>query len=171
MTSIIRATPAHSPLLSTMATETLLQSHATSPAAEGLNSYAKENYNEDVLKSELNDENNIYHIIYHNGQAAGYSKIMLNTPYTTGGITTVAKLDRLYLLADFYDLKLGRELFHFNVELAKRNNQAGIWLYTWTGNNRAINFYKKNGFIIIGSHDFKVTAHLSNPNHQMYMEF
>jgi ribosomal protein S18 acetylase RimI-like enzyme len=70
----------------------------------------------------------------------------------------------------FYDLKLGERLFNFNVQLAKTNGQAGIWLYTWKDNHRAINFYKKNGFIINGSYSFTFTEELSNPNHRMFLK-
>ena len=171
MILIVRANEKDSQLLSELAKQTLLESHANSPAAEGLNNYVAENYSEDVLKAELRNEKNIYHIIYYNNRAAGYSKIILDTSYPQSEIKNIAKLDRLYLLKEFYDLKLGQVLFNFNVEFLKRNGQAGIWLYTWKGNQRAINFYKKNGFVITGSHDFKISETLSNPNHQMLMKF
>ncbi|MEO8085431.1 MAG: hypothetical protein ABI763_01350 [Bacteroidota bacterium] len=55
-----------------------------------------------------------------------------------------------------------------NIELSKRNHQAGIWLFTWIHNRKAVNFYLQTGFTIIGSHEFKVTETRYNPNHQMY---
>lgn len=171
MFPIIRATEKDSCLLSDIAKQTLLESHANSPAAAGLNKYVEVNYNEAVLKAELSDEKNIYHIIYHNDEAAGYSKIIFDTPFAQSEIKNITKLERLYLLKHFYDLKLGQQLFSYNVELTKANGQAGIWLYTWKGNVRAINFYKKNGFIINGSYNFEITKDLINPNHQMFLKF
>ena len=79
MTSIVRANEKDRQLLSQMAKQTLLESHADSPAAAGLDSYVRENYSEDVLKQELKDEKNIFHIIYYNDRPAGYSKIIFNT--------------------------------------------------------------------------------------------
>ena len=80
----------------------------------------------------------------------------------------ITKLERIYLLKEFY---LGAELFEYNVRLAKENNQKGMWLFVWVENERAVNFYKKNGFVIIGSHDFKISETHSNPNHQMFLGF
>jgi diamine N-acetyltransferase len=80
-------------------------------------------------------------------------------------------MERLYLLKQFYNLKLGAALLHFNIDLSKRNNQAGMWLFTWKENMRAVNFYQKNGFVIIGSHDFKISETHSNPNHLMLLRF
>ena len=43
------------------------------------------------------------------------------------------KFDRIYVLKEYYDLKIGKLLFEYNVELAKRNNQTGMWLYVSVG--------------------------------------
>jgi ribosomal protein S18 acetylase RimI-like enzyme len=80
-------------------------------------------------------------------------------------------LERLYLLKEFHNLKLGFKLLTFNIELTKKNNQAGIWLYVWKENHGAVSFYKKNGFIVIGSYDFNLTETYSNPNHQMFLKY
>ncbi|MEO6707056.1 MAG: hypothetical protein ABIN04_14540, partial [Ginsengibacter sp.] len=69
-----------------------------------------------------------------------------------------------------YDLKLGYNLFEFNRNLARTNNQKGIWLFVWKENERAIRFYKKNGFEVIGNFDFKISETHSNPNYQMLLK-
>ena len=70
------------------------------------------------------------------------------------------------------DLKtLNKELFKFNMEFAKQNNQKGIWLAVWIENKRAINFYLKMGFKKVGKFDFKISETHSNPNHILYLKF
>ena|SRR5688572_20416765 len=169
MTSIIKANESHAQLLSDLASSTFIESHGHSAKPEDINSYVSEKYNEDVLRNELRDPGNIYHILFYNNQAAGYSKIILNAPHSNIGTQNVAKIERIYLLKEFYNLNLGSELFQFNLNIIRANNQAGIWLFVWTENPRAINFYKKNGFTIIGSNDFKISENHSNPNYQMYL--
>jgi ribosomal protein S18 acetylase RimI-like enzyme len=148
-----------------------LPSHGSSASEDDINSYVAEKYTNEVSQKELADPNNIYHIIYCNGQPAGYSKIIFNVGHPNIPIGNVTKLERLYLLKEFYDLKLGHELLQFNIELAQQNKQAGMWLFTWKGNERAVHFYDKAGFKIIGSHDFKISETHSNPNHQMLLRF
>src|SRR6185295_4739462 len=104
-------------------------------------------------------------------RVAGYSKIILDTPYPGSQIKNIAKLERFYLLKEFYDLKLGLKLFQFNIELSKTNDQNGIWLFVWKENQRAVNFYKRSRYLIIGSHDFKISETHANPNHQMFLRF
>ena len=147
------------------------EAHRDSTTAENLNEYLEKNYNDDAIKAELDDQNNIYYIISYNGKPAGFSKIVLNAKEPAIVAENVTKLDRIYLLAAYFGLKLGFELLKFNVELAKDNNQSGMYLYTWTGNKRAIDFYLKAGFTIIGSHKFYVTETHYNLNHLMFLDF
>lgn len=160
-----------SKLLSDIATKTFVESHGSSASIADINSYVTEKYSVDAFKDELCDQKNIYHIIYVDKIPAGYSKIIFDSPYPGSPEKNITKLERLYIQKEFYGSKSGLGLFNFNIELSKSNGQRGMWLYTWKENLRAINFYKKNGFIIIGSHDFKITETHSNPNYQMFLEY
>ena len=75
------------------------------------------------------------------------------------------------MLKEFYGLQLGLELFEFNLNLSKQQDQEGMWLFVWKENQRALSFYKKNKFRIIGSHDFKLSETHANPNHLMFLEY
>lgn len=171
MYEIIKATEKDTALLVTLATTTFLQSHGHSAPAADINNYIAEKYNEDVLKEELNDPENIYHIIYHNEKPAGYSKIIFNHAYQNSAVQNITKLERIYILQEFYSLKLGLALLQYNIALAKQNQQTGLWLYVWKENTRAFNFYTKAGFIIIGSYNFKISATHANPNHQLLLRW
>ena len=169
MTSIVKANKNDSHLLSEIAKLTFIESHGSSAKPEDINLYISEKYSGHIFEKELCDEKNSYYIIYHNNHAAGYSNIIMNSPCPNSAIEHIAKLERLYLMKEFYNLKSGLELFKFNVNLAKQNDQKGIWLFVWKENQRAINFYEKNGFTIIGSYAFKISETHSNPNHQMFL--
>ncbi len=170
MTSIFKITADDSLLLSELAVQTFLESHGHSAKPEEINAYATKNYNAETLRSELLDTKNIFHFIYYNDQPAGFSKIILNYPYNKSIPGNSAKLERIYLLKEFYNLKLGSQLFDHNLQLIKNNDQAGVWLFVWKENQRAFNFYNKKGFKVIGDHDFKISETHSNPNHVMYLE-
>lgn len=46
-----------------------------------------------------------------------------------------------------------------------------MWLYVWKGNDRAIQFYKKAGFKIVGDGFFRLTDTHANPNWQMFLRY
>lgn len=171
MNLITRATKKDWRLLVDMGKVSFLEAHGNSASPDILSTYVDQNYNEQVLKTELDEPKNIYRLIYQNGKAAGYSKIIFDAPHANIPVANVTKLERLYLLKEFYGLNLGLELLQDNMEISKEKDQAGIWLFVWKENHRAINFYKKAGFEIIGSHDFKISETHANPNHQMFLTF
>ena len=170
MIEIVKAGEKDTPLLAEIAVQTFIESHGHSAGKDDIEAYIRQNYTLAAVRNELVSPGNIYHIVYYNREPAGYSKIVLNRPYE-GGPENLTKLERLYLLSKFYNLKLGQELFRFNKQLSIDNKQSGIWLYVWKENQRAINFYLKNGFIINGSHDFRLSDRHTNPNHRMVLLF
>ena len=171
MSSIIKAAAKDSQLLALIAEKSFIESHGRSAGQEVIDSYVKEKFSRDAFKEELSSSQNIYHIIFHDDQPAGYSKIILNSAHPTIPIKKVTKLERIYLLKEFYGLQLGLELFEFNLNLSKQQDQEGMWLFVWKENQRALSFYKKNKFRIIGSHDFKLSETHANPNHLMFLEY
>ena len=171
MISVLKATESDYNSIVNIGKISVEESHRGSSSPEVMNEYLEKAYNNDAIREELNDINNIYYIINYNDKPAGFSKIILNAKHPNISTGNVTKLDRIYLLKEFYGLKLGLELLNFNIELAKSNNQSGMWLYTWIGNTRAVNFYLKAGFTIIGSHKFYVTKTHYDVSHQMLLNF
>jgi diamine N-acetyltransferase len=171
MVSITKATEGDCNSIVRIGKISIAESHRDSCSPEIMNEFLEKNYNSDAIKEELNDISNIYHIINYNDKVVGFSKIILDVKHPNIARENVTKLDRIYLLKEFYGLKLGLELLKFNIELSRNNNQSGLWLYTWIGNSRAINFYLKAGFTIIGSHKFYVTKTHYDLSHQMWLSF
>jgi ribosomal protein S18 acetylase RimI-like enzyme len=171
MVTIQKAHIADAELLAGIAAKAFIETHEKGVPAADVTSYISGKLSIPAIEAELKDPGNIFHIIYYNGRAAGYSKIIFNKTYPAIESQAVTKLERIYLLKEFYDLKLGSALFVHNTDLSKKANQNGIWLYVWKINERALSFYKKAGFVIIGSEDFKISETHSNPNHIMYLKY
>jgi len=171
MTSIVKAAIKDAELLSKIGTQSFIESHGISASKKDIENYLESKFTKEAFDAELTDSNNIFHILYYNKKPVGYSKIIYNVIQHNIPFENVTKLERLYVLEVFHHLRLGLELFLFNIELSKKNNQKGMWLYTWIENHKAIQFYKKVGFKIVGSYDFKISETHSNPNHQMLLTF
>jgi hypothetical protein len=113
MISVIKATERDYNSIITIGKLSIAESHRGSCSAEDMTEFLERNYNGDAIKKELNDINNIYHIINYNEKPAGFSKIILNAKHPNIVSENVTKLDRIYLLKEFYGLKLGLELLNF----------------------------------------------------------
>ncbi len=104
MNSIVRANGKDFQLLSEIGKTSYVESHGRSASAANIDMYVNEKYNYDSFKKELNDLRNIYHIIYQGDRPAGFSKIILNVPHSNIQIKDITKMERLYLLKEFYSL-------------------------------------------------------------------
>ena len=158
-------------LLSQIAPKVHLESHGHSAKAEHHEYYISRKLSPEAFSIELSSPENIYHLIYVDEQPAGYSKIILNVPHPEIAEGPVTKLERLYLLKEFYGMNAGKALYDHNVKIACENHQLGMWLNVWMENHRAIAFYVKQGFTIIGRADFEVSPTHTNPNHVMYVKW
>ncbi len=136
-----------------------------------MDAYIANNFKESDFIKELETVENQYYLLEYENKTAGYSKIIFNKTCKDVNAKNITYMSRLYLLEEFYGLGLGKKLFDFNVLLCKKNNQAGIWLNVWVENKKAIQFYEKVGFKIIGEIDFQISKTHSNPNHVMYLAF
>lgn len=171
MIKIIKAEIEHCELLIKVGKDAFVESHGQSASKEDIDTFISKAYNIETVSKELLNPNIQYHIIYFNDMVAGYSKIEFNVPNVNVEPKNITKLDRLYLLKGFYGKKLGAKLFDFNIELSKKNQQKGVWLAVWIENQRAIKFYDKAGFTIVGKYDFQISETHSNPNHIMYLAY
>jgi len=171
VTSIFRASLDDIGLLSGIGTQTILESHGHSASPEDMQHYVGKNMSEEAFAAELSDPENLYYIIYSDGEPVGYAKIVLNDPNPNVAAQNVTKLGRIYILKKFLGQPYGKELFDHILNISKQHAQAGMWLNVWIENHRAIKFYHKQGFKIVGSHDFEVSPTHINPNHVMFLKY
>ena len=171
MISIRKATIEDVDILSSLSEEAFLPAHGHSAPKKDISSYIEANFSVENFKKEIVNPAFKYYLIYHTSNIAGFSKVIFNYPTPHLAVAKVTKMERLYLLEEFYGLGIGLQLMNFNSTLAQKNKQSGIWLEVWIENLRAINFYKKVGFRIVGEANFTVSKTHSNPNYIMYFEF
>lgn len=148
-----------------------MPAHGHSAPKKDISSYIEANFSVENFKKEISNPDFEYYLIYHSSKVAGFSKIIFNDKNIHIPDNHVTKMERLYLLKEFYGLDIGLKLMNFNSKLAQKKEQFGIWLEVWIENFRAIKFYEKVGFKIVGKANFTVSKAHSNPNYIMYLKF
>ena len=123
---IVRAGIEHVELLSKLGAETFISSHKDSAPLHEIAMYVKETYNSDAIKNDLANPQIIYHIIKHENNVVGFSKMELDVKHPAIEIINVSKMDQIYLLNSFQRLKLGAKLLRYNVEYSKTYRQDGM---------------------------------------------
>ena len=116
--------------------------------------YLEDAFNVEKLNSELNDKNSEFYFLYYNDKIAGYLKVNEAPSQTDINDKESLEIERIYVLGEFQGEGLGRYLMKEALEMARKRNKKYAWLGVWEKNEKAICFYKKNGFYEIGTHSF-----------------
>jgi ribosomal protein S18 acetylase RimI-like enzyme len=171
MIEIVKANVSNANLIAQLGQQTFYESHGHSASKTDIDSFVLKYYNVNTLAEEFANPKVNYHIIKYNNTPVGFSKVELNSPNQNIPETNVAKLARLYLLEDYHGKNLGASLFDFIIKYSKEVGKTGIWLHVWVENKKAIKFYEKSGFNIVGKYDYEISKTHTNPNHVMYLEY
>ena len=106
------------------------------------------------MTEELNDKNNLFFLATYGGVTIGYAK-MRAIHHPEELITkNPIEIERIYVLQAYHDKHVGAALMKHCMDHASHSGYDTIWLGVWENNHRAVNFYKKWGFELFGSHPF-----------------
>ncbi|MCH3885597.1 GNAT family N-acetyltransferase [Tenacibaculum aquimarinum] len=123
---------------------------------QNLLDFYKKHYSVSQIRKELNDEENLFWIIFSDELPIGFAKLCLDVNHHNLKDKKTCKLQRLYILNDFLALKIGSQMQDIILKTATDLNYKNIWLTAYYKNTKGIKFYKRYGFNQIGSIDFYV---------------
>lgn len=143
-------------LLQEISRQTFFETFSALNTEENMNKYLKESLSEERLTMELNDENSDFYFASFNDRVIGYLKLNFGQSQTELKDNTALEIERIYVLQDYQGKNIGYQLYKKALEVAMQKKVNYIWLGVWEKNLKAIDFYKKNGFIEFDKHIFKL---------------
>ncbi len=115
-----------------------------------------------IQAAELADEQSIFLLAEAGGTAAGYARLKLgDAPPCVSGVRPV-EIARFYADAPWIGHGVGATLMRVCFEIALDRSCDTIWLDVWERNLRAIAFYEKWGFAVVGSQIFPLGDDMQN---------
>ena len=139
-----------------ISTITYSNSFSSGNTLENMQYYIDNSLNSEKLQRELSEKNSEFYFAKQNDETIGYLKINFGTAQTDLKEVHGMELERIYVLKNFQGKKIGKKLLDFAIKTAKERDLEYVWLGVWDKNRKAIDFYKRNGFEIIGIHPFKM---------------
>ena len=136
--------------------QTFYETFSTGNTEENMTKYLNEGFSIDKLTTELNDKNAEFYFATLNDNIIGYLKLNIGQSQTELQDDKGLEIERIYVLKDFHGKSVGQLLYDKAIQIARQKNADYIWLGVWEENPRAINFYKKNGFVEFDKHIFKL---------------
>jgi diamine N-acetyltransferase len=127
---------------------------------EDLASYLAEAFSPEKQAEELRRPGSSFLILEVNGTTAGYAHLQEgHTPECITGKRPV-ELVRFYLLTEWIGKGFGSHLMQACIAEARGRGADVLWLGVWEKNTRAIVFYKKWYFEVVGTHGFQLGSDL-----------
>ncbi|HHW00964.1 MAG TPA: GNAT family N-acetyltransferase [Clostridiaceae bacterium] len=126
--------------------------HMNTPS--NMKAYLERAYNIDKLCGELSNSNSAFYFLYADEKLAGYLKLNEYKAQTDIFDPQSLEIERIYLLKKFQGKGLGSFLIKKAIDIANMRKKSYVWLGVWERNHKAISFYKKHGFYVIGTHPF-----------------
>lgn len=144
-------------VLKELSIKTFTNAFARFNTAGNMQQYIDNNLSTARLLKEMNTAGSAFYFAEKNGQICGYLK--LNTGEAQTDLKThnnTLEIERIYILHEFQNQKIGQFLFDQSLEIAKKSGKKTLWLAVWEHNPGAIAFYKRNSLTEFGSHQFKL---------------
>jgi ribosomal protein S18 acetylase RimI-like enzyme len=120
-----------------------------------MRAYLDEAFNEPRQTAELSDPARVTFFAEQDGMLVGYAQVHRRDAPDVAGVTGGLELVRLYVDRSAHGRGVAQELMRAVESIARQQGQP-IWLGVWEHNPRAIAFYRKCGFSIVGSQHFKL---------------
>ena len=108
--------------------------------------YLEEALSLQQLTKELNNPGSAFYFATKEGKVIGYLKINSGEAQTELKDSNALEIERIYVLKKFQKQYIGQLLYDIALRIAKDANYSYVWLGVWEKNEKAIAFYKKNGF-------------------------
>ncbi len=134
--------------------KTFEETFSESNSKENMEKYLREGFSEEKLLDELADENSEFYFAIDGVDIIGYLKINFGNAQTELKDNKGLEIERIYVLSKYHGKKVGQLLYDHAIEIATKSLAKYVWLGVWEENPRAINFYKKNGFVEFDKHIF-----------------
>lgn len=136
--------------------QTFCETFSAGNTEENMKKYLEESFSVEKLNAELNDKNAVFYFAIVDASVIGYLKLNFGQSQTELKDDKALEIERIYVLKEFHEKKVGQLLYEKAIQIAKQKNVDYVWLGVWKENLRAINFYKKNGFIEFDKHIFRL---------------
>jgi GNAT superfamily N-acetyltransferase len=148
------ATPSDTPALTSFGAAIFSQTFGPYNRPDDLAAYLQAAYSEERQRSELDDPAYATLIAESQDGIVGFAQLRAAaTPVCVSGPAPIELL-RFYVDSAWHGRGLAARLMKAVVAEALARSARTLWLGVWERNARAIAFYRKHGFLDVGSHEF-----------------
>lgn len=170
MIKICNASAGDAALIADIGAKSFFDTFQTVFTPEDMRLYLLDNYNPEKITKEILNTNSKFYLAYYNNEAVGYMKLA-NSPVPDTLIkkhTSSIELQKLYVLKEYHNMGVGKELMKTCIDYANEKGYDSIWLCVLQENLKAVEFYNRWNFKQFGTKNILVG--LTNKEHSLMVK-
>lgn len=152
--------------LSILLKQVYIQTYGLDGVSDEFANFITVKFSEDTLQKNIIEFPESYIVADNDSNLVGAAEIIFDASSPIGNINA-PELSKLYILEWFCGKGIGLELIRATEDTLRRKGYHEYWLWVLISNERAISFYKKNGFNSMGTALFQMEKNTYN-NFVMY---
>jgi len=122
--------------------------------ASDMDAYCAAAFGPSQQRGELADPARRTTLVTLDGRLAGYAQLRSGPPPAFVVGDAPIELVRFYIDHPWHGRGLAQSLMAHTLELARQGGARTLYLAVWDRNDRAIAFYTRQGFVLVGTKDF-----------------
>jgi ribosomal protein S18 acetylase RimI-like enzyme len=142
--------------LSVLAEETVRAAFAESNTAGNMQLHCAANYGQAVQLAEIREPSRETWVAETDNRLVAYVQLRLDATSSLVCGERPVEIQRFYVDASHHGTGLAHHLMEHVLARAEAAGSAALWLGVWERNPRALAFYRKWGFDVVGEHIFNV---------------
>jgi ribosomal protein S18 acetylase RimI-like enzyme len=154
VTNIRQATEADAAALAALAERTFRETFAQINRAEDMDVHCRNSYGDSIQAAEIRDADRTTLVCHVRDSLIAYGQLRWASAPSCVVATKPAEVQRLYVDATWHGKGVAQALMAALLDTAITGGADVAWLGVWEKNPRAISFYAKSGFAIVGDHVF-----------------
>ncbi len=151
---IRRATPADAALLAALGERTFTDTFAATNTPEDLAAYLPTAFGEAIQRAELADSRNSVLLADVEAESVGYTIVSATVPDECVRGPKPMEIVRLYVRHEWHGRGVANSLMQAALDEARARGAETVWLGVWEQNGRGLAFYRRWGFVDVGTHPF-----------------
>jgi ribosomal protein S18 acetylase RimI-like enzyme len=155
--TVARRNAATAAELAALGYQTFHETFAADNRPEDMATYLAASFSPEKQLEELEDTDTVFLLARMQQELVGYAKLHFNSALGVEpgkAVDQRVEVERLYVREDWIGTGLGASLMRRVIEEARQKACRSVVLGVWEKNNRAIEFYRRFGFKVIGQHEF-----------------
>ena len=153
---IRRGVESDAAVVAEFAARTFAETFGADNRAEDLRAHLESAYGISQQAQELNDPSVATLLVHRERTLVAYAQVRRKSPPACLMCDRPIELYRFYVDQSAHGSGIAQQLMAAARAAAREFGGQHLWLGVWERNPRALSFYRKEGFVDVGSHDFYV---------------